>query len=67
MSTKRFTRDDLIEALHKLAGRVDRTPIEYDTYDYLDIAIAYRWAARTEGAIRTSEEMGKSHRRPNTR
>jgi hypothetical protein len=37
MSKKRFTREDLIQALHKLAQRVGGTPIEYDTYDYPDI------------------------------
>lgn len=37
ISRKRFSREDLIEALHKLAERVGRTPIEYDTYKYRDI------------------------------
>jgi hypothetical protein len=37
MTTRRLSREDLIEALHKLAERVGRTPIEYDTYDYPDI------------------------------
>jgi hypothetical protein len=37
MSTKRFTRDDLIKALHTLSERVGRTPIEHDTHKYPDI------------------------------